>query len=49
MWCCFVHESLKEDHKKKMMKEKENVKWWGRIKRSSLRFCCVFQVIIHEK
>ena len=43
----FVHESLKRDNKKGN-DEMKKYKKPGRIKRSSLRYCCVFKVIILE-
>ena len=43
--CMRVHKEIK----KKMMRKKKNVKQPERIKGSSLRCCCVFQVIILEK
>ena len=44
----FVYESLRRDNKKEN-NEIKNVKQRERIKKSSLRCCCVIKVIILEK
>ena len=45
--CFFEHESLKRDNKKN--DDIKNIKSQERIKRSSLKCCCVFKVIILKK
>ena len=51
-WCFFMHESLKRDHEKESDEKKrkcEKPKIKKKNERASLRYCCVFQVIIYEE
>ena len=45
----FVHEVLKRNNIKLNNERKKNVNQRGRIKVSSLRYCCVLQVMIPEE
>ena len=44
-----MHENLKKDNEMENSKKEKNVKQRKRIKRSSLRYCYLFQAIIPEE